>query len=83
MLLSVEQGDKSKSKSPSLSAGYDSDDSDVANKLGLGVPMDPLAILLNDDESHWKQALGPSVFTMTQESSALITKIRLLPPTTP
>ena len=63
-----------------ISASYDSNSLD---KIGVGAPMDTFYILFKDDKTLWKSAMGPNVFSMTQESSALITKIRVLPPTAP
>ena len=63
-----------------ISASYDSNSLD---KIGVGAPMDTFYILFKDEKTLWKNAMGPNVFSMTQESSALITKIRVLPPTAP
>ncbi|MSR34686.1 MAG: hypothetical protein EXS12_07840 [Phycisphaerales bacterium] len=84
MLISFDADEKQKSKQgPSVAASYDSNDEVFMNKLGVDVPIDPFFNLLRDEKQGWKTAFGPSVFSMTQESSSLITKIRLLPPTTP
>ena len=66
--------------SAEISASYDSNSLD---KIGVGAPMDTFYILFKDEKTLWKNAMGPNVFSMTQESSALITKIRVLPPTAP
>ena len=63
-----------------ISASYDSN---TLDKIGVGSPMDPLYILFKDDETLWRSAMGPNVFSMTQESWGLKTKIRVLPPTAP
>ncbi len=66
--------------SPGISTGYQSNTFD---KVGASVPMDLIFILFEDDTSNWKSAMGPNVFSMTSESFGLMTKIRVLPPTTP
>ncbi len=63
-----------------ISASYDSN---TLDKIGVRSPMDPLYILFKNDETLWRSAMGPNVFSMTQESWGLKTKIRVLPPTAP
>ena len=63
-----------------ISASYDSNTFD---KIGVSEPMGPLFIVFKNEETLWKSAMGPNVFSMTQESWGLKTKIRVLPPTAP
>lgn len=84
MLISFDEDKKSKSnRGSSVAASYDSNDQAIMNQVGVDIPTDPFLDLLRDEKQGWKTAFGPSVFSMTQESSSLITKIRLLPPTAP
>ncbi|MCE9620221.1 MAG: hypothetical protein K8R92_09965 [Planctomycetes bacterium] len=55
----------------------------MATRAGLDIPNDLIIKLLQCDAKLWKEAMGPGVYSVTEESSLLLTRVRLLPPTAP